>query len=103
MRNDAVTTSCPTCGSPFPPPGGAATAQTRAAKQPTVAATPPVTEPPRRPDTSVYECGSCGQRSLGQQRCPDCNLFSTRLGPGGPCPHCDEPVTYEDLTQGGLT
>jgi len=46
----------------------------------------------------VYECPSCFNRSLGDQRCPDCNLFSQRIGPGGPCPHCDEPVAISDLT-----
>lgn len=28
---------------------------------------------------------------------PDCNLFTRRLGPGGACPHCDEPVVLDDL------
>jgi len=44
----------------------------------------------------VYECAECGERTL-ERRCPDCNLFTRRLGPGGPCPHCEEPVTWEDL------
>jgi hypothetical protein len=45
----------------------------------------------------VYECPVCGARFLGEQRCPDCNVFCRRLGPGGPCPHCDEPVALADL------
>ena len=45
----------------------------------------------------VYECGHCGARSLGEQRCTDCNVFARRLGPGGPCPHCDELVTLSEL------
>jgi len=49
--------------------------------------------------TVVYECGECGQRLL-ERRCPDCNLFARRLGPGGCCPHCDEPVTLDDLVDG---
>ena len=49
-----------------------------------------------RPQT-VYECPSCGARYLGQQRCPDCGLFCRRVGPGGRCPHCDEPVALADL------
>jgi hypothetical protein len=36
-------------------------------------------------------------RFLGQQRCPDCGLFCRRIGPGGLCPHCDEPVALADL------
>ena len=47
---------------------------------------------------SVYQCPECEQRLLGQQRCPDCNVFCHRLGPGAACPHCDEPVTLADLT-----
>jgi len=47
----------------------------------------------------VYECPSCGERYLGIQRCVDCNLFCTRIGPGGPCPHCDAPVAWQDLFQ----
>jgi hypothetical protein len=34
---------------------------------------------------------------LGQQRCDDCGVFGRRLGPGGPCPHCDEAVAISDL------
>ena len=49
-----------------------------------------------RSDT-VYECPSCGSRYLGEQRCPDCQLFCRRVGPGGRCPHCDEPVAVADL------
>ncbi len=47
---------------------------------------------------TVYECGECGERSL-ERRCPDCHLFTTKLGPGGPCPHCDELVLMIDLQQ----
>ena len=46
---------------------------------------------------TVYECPDCQTRYLGEQRCPDCHRFCRRLGPGGPCPHCDEPVTLADL------
>ena len=45
----------------------------------------------------VYECSTCEQRYLDTRRCPDCNLFCRRVGPGGPCPHCDEPVAHTDL------
>ena len=46
---------------------------------------------------TVYECPACETRYLGEQRCPACNTFARRLGPGGPCPHCDEPVAVTDL------
>jgi hypothetical protein len=46
---------------------------------------------------TVYECPSCEARLLGEQRCPDCHVFCRRLGRGGPCPHCDDPVTLAEL------
>ncbi len=57
--------------------------------------------PPTRPrrDTTIYACPDCDTRTLGQQRCPDCNTFTRRLGPCGHCPHCDEPVTVNELLQ----
>ncbi len=57
--------------------------------------------PPARPrrDATIYTCPDCDTRTLGEQRCPDCNTFTRRLGLGGHCPHCDEPVTVEELLQ----
>jgi len=52
---------------------------------------------PARPDRTVYECPSCEQRYYGIRRCEECNLFCRRIGTGGLCPHCDEPVAYQDL------
>jgi len=63
-------------------------------RQPT--ALPPIPDRSPRP-TTVYVCPDCDARFLGEQRCPDCNTFARRLGPGGPCPHCDEPVAVSDL------
>ena len=54
--------------------------------------------PARRP--KVYECPECEQRYLEVRRCPDCNLFCRLLGPGGPCPTCDELVVVADLLSG---
>lgn len=50
------------------------------------------------PDTTVYECPSCSARYLGARRCGDCNLFCRRIGPGGLCPNCEEPVAHKDLS-----
>jgi len=36
----------------------------------------------------IYECPECETRYLDERRCPDCNLFTRRIGPGGSCPHC---------------
>jgi hypothetical protein len=54
--------------------------------------------PRRVPRSSVvYECPECQARFLGEQRCDDCGVFCRRVGPGGPCPHCDAPVALADL------
>jgi hypothetical protein len=54
--------------------------------------------PARRPlDHYVYECTSCGERFLGERRCPECRLFNRNLGLGGPCPECDHPVVLGEL------
>jgi hypothetical protein len=55
------------------------------------------TERPVRPEHTVYECPQCDTRYLGVRRCEECNLFCRRIGPGGLCPHCDEPVAHDDL------
>ena len=47
----------------------------------------------------IYECPDCEQRYLGDQRCPDCNLFCRRVDIGGACPSCDELVALTDLAQ----
>jgi len=51
----------------------------------------------------VYECSQCEQRYLAVRRCPDCNLFARRLGPGGLCSHCDEPLLLAELFDSAAT
>ncbi len=46
---------------------------------------------------TVYECATCEARFVGDRRCNDCNRFCRALGPGGLCPHCDEPLTIAEL------
>ena len=46
---------------------------------------------------TIYECGRCGERVLGERRCDTCNLFARAVGVGGSCPECDTPVLVEDL------
>ena len=55
-----------------------------------------------RRDGTIYLCPDCDTRLLGEQRCPDCNTFATRLGAGGPCPHCEQPVAITDLQEAQL-
>ncbi len=54
---------------------------------------------PSRPTRTagVYQCPDCDTRYVGQQRCDDCNVFCHRIGTGGTCPSCDEPITIDEL------
>lgn len=64
--------------------------------QPTALTAPAPTA--RRPvDHCVYECTNCGERFLGERRCPQCNLFNRNLGLGEPCPDCDRPIVLAEL------
>jgi predicted RNA-binding Zn-ribbon protein involved in translation (DUF1610 family) len=46
---------------------------------------------------TVYECPSCGERLVGERRCPECHLLSRAMGLGGQCPECDTPLLLVDL------
>ena len=66
------------------------------------ATTAAVTEPVvpqriRRRDVTIYACPTCETRYHGEQWCHDCNQPCTRVGLGGLCPHCAEPVAISDL------
>lgn len=90
-RNVGATIPCPVCTRPFVPVGRQRVCS---------AACRQLAWRRRHPTTraaTVYECPSCETRYLAQQRCPDCGLFCRRVGPGGLCPHCDEPVALTDL------
>ena len=69
--------------------------------------TPPSPIPDRQPAMTdrhahtVYECSGCGDRFVGVNRCPDCNLFMHALGMGGVCIHCDEPLLVAELLDNG--
>ena len=103
-RNDDVTMLCPVCATPFTPVGRrrycrdacrvAAHRRRHATAEAPADVPPPGT--PRRAAT-VYECPDCDTRTLGQQRCEDCGTFMRRVGIGGPCPCCDEPITVDEL------
>jgi predicted nucleic acid-binding Zn ribbon protein len=102
-RHDAVTIPCPACGASFAPTGrqrwcseACRALGYRRRKQ---AATPLVIVPkaqPRRPMT-IYECDACGARALGEQYCGECRTFMRRIGVGGSCPACDDPVALIEL------
>ena len=104
-RDDHETTSCPVCQHPFTPAGRQAYCSSRCRKtafrrrhqNPPAATAVPAAR--SRRDHAIYECPSCGQRQAGQQRCDDCGTFGSRIGTGGSCPHCQEPVTISDLLE----
>ena len=99
-RNDDRTIACPICGHGFRPSGrrrfcsDACRQAAWRARQPIASALPLAPRTPR--PVTVYECPACEARFLGEQRCPDCHLFCRRVGPGGACPHCDEPLRREN-------
>ncbi len=103
-RNDTGA-ACPACGQPFTPAGRrrwcsdacrqAGWRRRHPVPGPLPAGLPP---PPPARERTVYECPACQARYLGRQRCDDCGTFCRRVGPGGPCPHCDEAVAVSDLT-----
>lgn len=66
-------------------------------------AAPAVPAARRRRDVTIYACPDCNTRYAGTQWCHDCNRPCTRIGLGGPCPHCDEPVAITDLLDTEVT
>ena len=48
---------------------------------------------------TIYECSSCGERFVGERRCPSCRLFCRSQGLGGHCPECDQPILVADLLE----
>ena len=102
--NDLVTIPCPVCATPFQPIGkrrycrdACKVAAHRRRQRPASTPEPlPAPDQPRRART-IYECPTCNNRALGEQRCEDCNTFMRNIGIGGHCPCCDEPVTIEEL------
>jgi hypothetical protein len=102
---DESSRPCPSCSQPFIRNGRqtycTAACRQKAYRQRTItseiqAATP--TPPQRhRRNMSVYQCPDCEQVILGEQWCPDCQRPCYRLGLGGSCPHCAEPVTLDQL------
>ena len=46
---------------------------------------------------TIYECLDCGDRFVGERQCPDCHRFCRKLGLGGCCPDCQQPVLLAEL------
>ena len=99
-RNVGETIPCPVCAQSFAPVGRqrvCSAACRQALWRRRHAAPPPTIRPRATLAETVYACPSCDTRYLGQQRCPECGVFCRRVGPGGLCPHCDEPVVLAEL------
>lgn len=102
-RHDAVTMTPPVCEQSFSRRGRqrfcsdacrAAAYRRRREQRPASLAV--ARSRPRRPIT-VYECDTCGARAIGEQRCADCMTFMRKVGIGGSCPNCDEPMSVAEL------
>ena len=96
---------CPVCWTPFTKVGRRRycteacrkTAWTRRHTTAVKVAEPIVPQGIRRRDVTIYACPTCDARYHGEQWCHDCNQPCTRVGLGGLCPHCDQPVAISDL------
>ena len=103
-RNDSVTTTpCPVCGQFFEAKGrrrhcsDACRVAAWRRRHATPAAPVPLPPKGRRRAVTVYQCGACGERALGSQRCEDCNRWMRAIGVGGCCPNCDIPISIPEL------
>jgi len=103
-RDDGATKLCPVCQHRFKAVGQAQYCSDGCRKKAwrlrhRTAAVPVVVPAPGVPRRSltVYACQACDTKALGVQRCEDCGAFMTRLGFGGECPCCSEPVAICEL------
>ncbi len=101
VRDDTATMACGSCGRSFKRLGRqrfcSTTCRQAAWRRQRSAPVEPVVA---KADT-VYQCDDCDTRYLGEQRCQECNRWCRRIGPGGACPCCDEPVAVVDLFTNG--
>lgn len=101
--HDVVTMICPVCQCSFMPVGRQHycrdACRAAACRRRRDAGRAPVVVPGDRPRRAitVFECDGCGARAVGEQRCEECRTFMRRIGVGGCCPSCDEPVSVEEL------
>ncbi len=105
-RNVSVTASCGACAGPLPEgrarvwcSDACRQAAWRRRHQPDLAHPEVPPNQPRRSAT-VYACDACEARQIASQRCDGCGTFMRRLGTGGLCPCCDEPITFDEILQG---
>jgi len=99
---DDVMTTCPACQHGFRPVGqqsfccdACRVAVYRRGQR--AAPTTVVVQAEHRQPIAVYECDCCGARAAGERRCEECRSSMRRVGLGGRCPRCDEPVAVGEL------
>ena len=107
-RDEDATVPCPVCRRPFSPSGRALycsdycrkKAWHRRHQEPPAPVVVPPAGLPRR-QVTVYACEPCGTRALGEPRyiSEECGLFMAKVGIGGLCPACSEPVAVEELVE----
>ncbi len=97
VRDDNATTLCPICTRAFEPDRRQKFCSTTCRQTAWRRRRSAPIEPAVARSDTVYACPACDARYLGEQRCDDCNTWCRRLGPGGLCPCCDEPVAISDL------
>lgn len=96
---------CLACGQPLPPGRsrrycGPACKQAAYRRRNQPDTTPALPTHRSRREGTVYACGECEQRYLGEQWCHDCHRPCIRLGPGGSCPGCEDYLTVTELITG---
>jgi len=104
-RTDPSPLLCPVCWTPFTRVGRQRyctdtcrkTAWTRRHTTTEAVTEPVVPQPIRRRDITIHACPTCETRYHDEQWRHDCNQPCTRVGLGGLCPHCAEPVPISDL------
>ena len=57
----------------------------------------PDVAPRSRQPIAVYACERCGARAIGERRCEECRSAMRRVGLGGCCPCCAEPIALDEL------
>lgn len=97
VRDDAATMMCLVCGRPFVRFGRRRYCSTACRQAAWRLRNMALVEPLVAKADTVYHCPSCDARFLGEQRCEECNTWARRVGPGGLCPSCDEPVAVTEL------
>ncbi len=97
VRDDTATIACGMCGAAFEPEGRQRHCSTACRQRAWRRRRSAPVEPLVTRSDTVYACPSCDAHYLGEQRCDECNTWCRRLGPGGTCPGCAEPVAISDL------